>query len=68
MKEGFCVGTVFKTDTSCLYFLCASFFLLAPSCNVNKATCNVYVSDNEWGLYSNKCCDYDIMDSDTIYT
>ena len=47
MKEGFCVGTVFKTDTSCLYFLCASFFLLAPSCNVNKATCNVYVSDNE---------------------
>jgi hypothetical protein len=68
MKKGIRVGTVFKTGTSCLCFLCASFFL-APSCNVvNKATCNAYFSDtvNEICTVVNVMMMI-VLESDTIY-
>jgi hypothetical protein len=65
MKKGVTLGTVCKTDTSCLYFLCTSFIwdqviMFSTKLHVTY----VLVIMNE----VHKCYDYDVLDSGTIYT
>jgi hypothetical protein len=65
MKEDSTMGTVCKTDTSCLYFLCASFIWRQVVMLLTKLHVTyMLVIMNE----VHKCYDYDVLDSDTIYT